>query len=648
MCGIAGAIGADRNSVIEPMTEILAHRGPDGEGFYRDDTVALGHRRLSIIDLAGGKQPIANEDDTIQLVCNGEIYNSPELRRELEGRGHRFRTKTDVEVIVHLYEEHGRNCVKFLRGMFAFAIWDTRTKTLLLARDHLGQKPLFYYQDGARFLFASEVKSILAVDAVPRAIDLEGLWHYISLRFLPDQMSLFEGVRKLKAATTLVWRDGKVDVERYWDIDFLDKLPGGEPEITDGLDALLGETVGMHLLSDVRVGTFLSGGIDSGLMSAMMAERIDAPVPCFSIGVKEQSYNELPYARMVAGKYGMEAHERVVSADLVDLLPAMLHHLDEPADPFGVGVFLVAREAAGTVKVVLSGDGGDENFAGYDRFAGQRLADYYRLLPEWFRRQVMRRAIDCVPESFAYKSFAQKARWMNQMSFYNDGARYAESMSFHRYTQEGRTELFTEAARSRIDDADSLAKILVHFEADNADDLVDRMLYTDLMTRIPDHLLSIVDRMCMAHSLECRPPMVDYKLVEYAARIPADLKLKGISLKYILRQVAARYLPNELINRPKQGFGFPLGAWMRGEMRSFLENLVANSRFVELGLFNPDYMRRLVDEHVSGRFEHSFRLWILINLELWYRLFFENQSIEAVREEIRRLNAPGRVAAAAD
>jgi len=637
MCGIAGAIGPDAAAAVEPMIQALIHRGPDEDGYYRDNLIAIGQRRLSINDLEGGRQPIANEDGQLQLICNGEIYNSPQLRRDLEACGHRFRTRSDVEVILHLYEDFGRECVKHLRGMFAFAIWDRHEQTLFLARDHLGQKPLFYWHEGERFLFASEVKAILA-GGCERELDLDGLWHYVALRFLPDGHTFFKGIRKLPAATTLVWRRGEVSLQRYWDLRFTEKLDGGERDILDRLDGLLRETVHAHLLSDVRVGSFLSGGIDSSVVTAMMAQvTACAPVPSFSIGVSEQSYNELPWCRMVAERCGLEAHERVVDSNLVDTLPLMIHHLDEPADPFGVGCFLVAQEARKHVKVVLTGDGGDEIFAGYDRYAGQKMADIYCALPAWFRRQVMRRLIERIPETFSYKSLAQKARFMNEISFYNGGRRYTESMSFHRFTAEARDDLFTQEAKAQITNPDSVAKILVHFEADNAAELVDRMLYTDLMTRMPEHNLTMVDRMTMAHSLESRAPFMDHKVVEFAAAVPAHLKLKGWRLKHMLRQLALRYLPGELVHRPKQGFGFPLGAWMRTDVRNFLQALIRHSRFVQLGLFEPAYVQRLVDEHLQGRVEHSFRLWILINLELLHRMYFEGETVETVREQIRGL-----------
>ncbi len=637
MCGIAGIFSDNNKDVIKQMTNTMVHRGPDEEGYYNDKFISLGQRRLSIIDLTTGRQPISNEKDSLYLVCNGEIYNSPELRKRLMSNGHKFKTSTDVEVILHLYEDFGKECVKHLRGMFAFAIWDKEKKILFLARDHMGQKPLFFYHNSGIFLFSSEVKAILASGIVNPELDIDGLWHYISLRFIPDRYTLFKNIQKLPAASLLVFENNKVHLEKYWDLNFTDKLPHDESRIVDELDDLLSETVRMHLLSDVRVGAFLSGGIDSSTVSAMMAKSSREKIPSFSIGVEEQNFNELPYARIVAQRYGMETHEKTVKADLIHLIPSMIYHLDEPADPFGVGVYLVAQIASEHVKVVLGGDGGDENFAGYDRFAGNRFVDYYCILPEWFRRSIMKKIIERIPESFGYKSLAQKALWVNEMSMFTGGDRYARSMSYLRFTQEAKEQLFTDSAKGRIDDFNSIEKILCFFNSENADELVDRMLYTDLMTRMPDHLLVITDRMSMAHSLEGRSPLIDYKVVEFAASIPADMKLKGRNLKYILKRVASRYLPQELILRQKQGFGFPLGIWMRTDLRKFLINLFKESRFIQLELFNRQYMDKLLHEHLSGKTDHNFRLWILLNLEMWYRLYFEKEKPASMREWIDEL-----------
>jgi asparagine synthase (glutamine-hydrolysing) len=637
MCGIAGIMGSNRVDAIKKMTDIMIHRGPDDSGYYHDDDISLGQRRLSIIDINHGRQPISNEDDTLQLVCNGEIYNSPQLRETLIAKGHRFKTATDVEVILHLYEEYGDDCVKHLRGMFAFALWDSVKRRLLMARDHLGQKPLFFCQKNGGFAFASEVKSILASEIIKPEIDLEGLWHYMSLRFMPDHHSLFKGIEKLPAAHYLVLEGNLITVNRYWDVDFKDKLTASKEDITDQLDELLLDTVKGHLLSDVRVGAFLSGGIDSGTVASMMAVLGEKNLPHFSIGTKEKEFDELPYARMVSEKYGMEAHEKVIEPDLIHTIPSMIYHMDEPADPFGFGVYLVAEEAAKHVKVVLGGDGGDENFAGYDRYAGQRLVDYYCLLPKWFRQGIVKKISDRIPESFGYKSLAQKAAWVNEMSLFSGGERYAQSLGVLRFTHESKRKLFTESAIQSLGDPSSGEKILQFFNADNADNVVDKMLYTDLMTRIPDHLLTIGDRMTMAHSLESRAPLIDYKVVEFAASIPANLKLnnralKGNHLKYILREVASRYLPRELITLKKQGFRFPLGIWFRTDLKDFLRRLFDQSRFVELGLFEKSYIDNLLDEHISGKVDHNYRIWVLLNLEYWYRMYFEGETVESMKE----------------
>jgi asparagine synthase (glutamine-hydrolysing) len=637
LCGIAGIVSGGTDTRIEAMTRALAHRGPDGEGYYRDANVALGHRRLSIVDVTGGRQPISNEDDTLVLVCNGEIYNSPALRAELIKAGHRFKTATDVEVILHLYEEHGLACVPMLRGMFAFAIWDVRERLLVLARDHMGQKPLFYAASGGRFVFASEPKGVLASGVVAPDVDLDGLWHYISLRYLPDRKTMFRGVEKLPAGSTLTWRDGRVETHVYWQPDFRKKKEAPEGAIVDELDSLLRSTVALHTLSDVEVGTFLSGGIDSSTVAAILASQASAPVKSFSIGVEEQGFDELPYAAMVAQRYGMNAQSEVVRADLIRLVPPMVYHMDEPADPFAAGVYLASRLAARHVKVVLSGDGGDENFAGYDRYVGQRLIDLYALVPRWLRAGLMKRVADAIPESFSYKSAAQKVRWLNDLSLCEPPERYAESLSNLRFRPEHKEQLFSAASRAAIEDSDSIGKVLEVFNTERATDLVDRMLYSDLMTRMPDHLLAIGDRMSMAHSVEARPVLVDREIVDYAAAIPARLKLKHGELKYVLKKVAARYLPKEVLSRPKQGFTFPLGRWMRTDLRKFLERLAERSRFVESGVFDAAYVRKLTREHLEGRVDHNYRLWILVNLEFWHRSFIDGESLQSQQERIDAL-----------
>lgn len=637
MCGIAGIVSdePDLYKTLPKMVSLLSHRGPDDEGIEYLNGAALGHRRLSIIDIDGGHQPMFNASRSVAIVFNGEIYNFPTLKKRLEAEGRRFKTRCDTEVILHLYEKYGEDCVRHLDGMFAFAIWDTVRKRLILARDHMGQKPLFFCKTPFGLAFASEVKSLLAGGFVKREVELEALYHYISLRFIPDQFTLFKGIKKLPAAHRLVYENGRITIDRYWEFSCTDKMSGTEEEITNQLDHVLLETVKAHMLSDVPIGSFLSGGIDSSLITSMMAIQSERPISTFSIGVREEDFNELPFAKLVAEQYKTQHHEQVVHADLIHLVPKMIWHLDEPSDPFGVGVYLVSQLASKYVKVVLSGDGGDELFAGYDRFSGNRLADLYCVIPRFLRKSLIREIIDRVPESFTYKSFSQKLRWLNEMSLLDeDGDRYAESMSFLRYTEEAKSRLFTDHIKRELGYIDSKEKILAYFNSSNVSELVDRMLYTDLMTRMPDHLLTIVDRMAMAHGLEVRPPLMEHRLVEFASRIPTHLKLNGSRLKYILRKVASRYIHPSLITRKKQGFGFPLAYWMRDELRGFLRQVVKESRFIENRIFNHDYVRSMVEEHIDGKRDHNFRIWIFMNLEIWYRIFIERQTLDEVREWI--------------
>ncbi len=643
MCGIAGFFGKGGAEKVRAMCDLLVHRGPDDSGFAELAGFAIGQRRLSINDLAGGRQPLFDPSGEICLVCNGEIYNYPELRAKYEAAGYAFKTRSDSEIVLPLYLEYGEKCVEKLRGMFGFALWDSRSRKLLLARDHLGQKPVFYAQgaDGS-FAFASEPKAVLASGIVSREVDMEALWHYMSLRYLPDDRSLFKGVVKLPAATYAVWQDGALRTEKYWTLStFEPKRAGTAEELTDELEALLLDTVKRHLLSDVPVATFLSGGIDSSLVTAMTAKITGKSFDAFSIGVKDQDLSELPWAEVVAKQYGLNWIHEIAEPDVVGTIPEMIHHMDEPADPFGVGVFLVSRLAAKHDKVVLSGDGGDENFAGYDRFAGQKLARLYGLVPGFLRRGLLGPAIGLVPESFGYKSLAGKLRWLNDVGGHarSDGEAYARSMSVLRFTQEEKERLFTDKAKALVGNSDSVGKILSFFKDGTASEHLDKMLYTDLMTRMPDQLLAISDRMSMAHSIEIRPPLIDVKVTEFAASLPCGLKLKGRDrgLKWILRQVAAKYLPRELIDRKKQGFGFPIARWLRGDFAEFQKRLFAQSRFVELGLFRQEAIDRLVSEHVGGKADHNFRLWMLINLEIWHRQCIEGRSVGEMKDFISSL-----------
>jgi asparagine synthase (glutamine-hydrolysing) len=616
------------------MTAALQHRGPDDEAFYDDHAISLGFRRLSIVDLHGGRQPIRNETGDIVLVCNGEIYNSPDLRKRLEASGHQFRTRSDVEVILHLYEDMGPQCVSLLEGMFAFALWDAKQRQLILARDHMGQKPLFYYHENGQFFFASELQALVATDELDVQLDLDALWHYLSLRFMPEQYSLIRHIRKLPAAHYLIYKQGRFSVERYWRPSFRQKISISDSEAVEALDEKLRATVKSHLLSDVTVGAFISGGIDSTTIASMMGKEVGEPLPVFCIGVDEASYNELPVAQRVAQANGFDFSGRMVRPDIVTLLPKLVHHLGEPADPYGVGVYLVSKLAAEKVKVVLSGDGGDESFGGYDRYLGQSLVELFHWMPGKFRKILLSSLVAVVPETFQYKSLAQKLRWLQHMADYSDGQRYARALGFLRFTPEAKMELFTEGARKQLADSDSIGKVLDFFEADEVAEVVDRMLYTDLMTRVSDHNLVMGDRMSMACSLEVRSPFVDPRVIEFAASLPTNLKIRGTNLKYALRQVAAKYVPKDVVKLPKQGFGFPLGQWIRRDLAATMRKRLAESRFVAAGIFNPGYLEKILSEHLAGHQDHSYRLWLLLSLEIWYELYIEGKPVESVQSEM--------------
>lgn len=629
MCGICGkwSDAGVRRETLSQMVNAIHHRGPDAAGYYLNGAVGLGNARLSIIDLQTGDQPIANEDETIWIVFNGEIYNYPRLRQQLIEQGHTFQTHSDTEVIVHLYEERGPDCVKELRGMFAFALWDEKQQRLLLARDPLGQKPLYYSHtaDGA-FVFASEIKAMLCAQEISPELNACAMHNYISLRCVPGSETLFAGVNKLPAGHLLLLSEGRVSLRSYWDLHYTPKIRASEADIVAQLRELLEETVRCHMLSDVPLGAFLSGGIDSSLITAFMSTLSSKRIKTFSVGVKAQDFNELPYARMVAEHYDTEHHELIVEPDLITRLPDMLWHMEEPVDPFAFGVYSVAHLAGEHVKVVLGGDGGDELFAGYDRYLGNQLVDLYCLLPGPLRRQIIEPLIRRLPDNFSYNNRVQKLRWLVAMSQTAAGERYAASATFLRFSHVQKEALYSEQLWQQLGDHNSSQHLLQYYNARNARDALDKMLYTDLNTRLADHLLKVGDRMTMAHSLEGRSPYVDHHLAEFVATIPAKYKLNGRRLKHIQRELARDLLPAPLIERPKQGFSFPLAYWFRNELRPLLANTFQNSMLVEAGYFRVQAMQDLLQEHVSGKIDHNYRLWLLLNLELWYRSFIAGHS----------------------
>jgi asparagine synthase (glutamine-hydrolysing) len=640
MCGIHGIVrkdGAKKEDLLA-MSHAIAHRGPDDRGCHLRGPVGLGSVRLSIVDLPGGHQPICNEDGSVWVTFNGEIYNHDALREKLQAKGHVFRTRSDTEVLVHLYEERGDACVEELRGMFAFAIWDDRRSRLLLVRDRLGQKPLYYIEQAGSLLFASEIKALLAVRDRTPDLDLPSLHHYLSLRFVPPPNTLFQGVRKLPAAHMLTWEDGSVAVSRYWRLGFGEKLRIDEQDAEAVLREKLRETLDLHLSGDVQIGAFLSGGLDSGMIVGMLARDLDQPCPAFSVGVADSSFNELPQARQVASSLGVTHFEAVADADLLGLVPRLVWHLDEPSDPIALCMFHAAALAARHVKVVLGGDGGDELFGGFDRYAGVQWIDSHAALVAPFSRGLIGPLLRWLPEDLAYKSLSQKIRWLHRVAAAPDlAARYAEASMFARFDGDWKRALYGEQTTRSLDGLDSAGVITRAYRAAEAVDPLDRMLYADYATRLPEHTLMLTDRMTMAHGLEARSPYLDHELVELLATFPTELKVRGHHLKVLLRRVARGYLPEAVVRGRKQGFMLPVARWFRDELHPLLRHVLVDSHFVREGVFRRAAVERLLDEHRRRRADHHVRLWMLLNLEVWWRLFGEGRRPDEVAERLRQL-----------
>lgn len=649
MCGIAGIVPRNPgdpeqlDAVVRRMTDALVHRGPNDHGYFVTPHIALGMRRLSVIDVAGSAQPIRTPDGRRTIVYNGEIYNFPDVRDELERAGHQFQTLGDAEVVLRAFDAWGRQGIDRLEGMFAFAIWDEREKALTLGRDWLGQKSIVYAETRLGWIFASEAKALLASGLVQPEVDLETLSHYMSLRYLPGNGTLFAGISKVPPAHLVQVTAQSREFQRIWAPQYQPKHSGSESQIVEELDHLFRGIVQSHLMSDVPLGAFLSGGIDSSTVVAVAASSLDQPLRTFCIGSDDESQSELRWARQVAERYRTHHLEEIAEPDLARLAPRMVATMDEPVDPFAAGVYTVSRITAQHVTVALGGDGGDELFAGYDRYIGQQLAETYARIPGPLRRGVLRPLLARVPESFGYNSVATKLRWLDRMSDLQGVDRYAEAAAFLRFPHAMKRSLFSADAWGRIGAQES-EQLLGEFFGDGAaEDFIDQMLHTDVSTRLAEHQLPIVDRMSMAFSLEVRNPFLDRRMATFAARVPSGLKMKNRRIKYVLRKMGERYLSRELLYRKKQGFGFPLAQWFRDELRPLVETLAARSRLVECGLFQAAEMQRIVKEHVEGKFDHNYRIWMLFNLEVWYRHFFDHESIEDLEiwiDEARGFAAP--------
>jgi asparagine synthase (glutamine-hydrolysing) len=647
MCGIAGKVlsVAVQEADIRRMCDALVHRGPDDWGRFVEGGVGLGMRRLSIIDLAGGHQPISNEDGSVVVVFNGEIYNHESLRQELAARGHRFRTRSDTEVLVHLYEDEGERFLPKLRGMFAFAIWDRRAQRLLLARDHFGQKPLFYTEGRDGLVFASEMKALLADDPTLATLSPSALDQYLTLRFVQPPDTFFERVRALPPAHFMV-RDARgTRIERYWDLSYGPKWSYSEAETLDRVDELLGESVRLHLTSDVPVGSFLSGGLDSTLVASYAARVLGSELRTFSMGIPYRDLNELPAAAAVAARYGTRHFAREMTPSVVADLPRLISALDEPADPLSICLLHLAQMTAHEVKVVLGGDGGDELFGGYDRYAADRWLDAYGAVPEPVRNLVAGQLLDRLPDQFTFKSVTHKLRWVDLMARKTGGERYSESLQYFWFNEAHRRELYTPEFRARLSGRRPDACLLELFAKAPAADAADKMMYVDVMSKLPGQSLTILDRATMAYSLESRSPFLDPRLAEFMARVPVSLKIRGSRLRHLERRLAERYLPPEVLQRKKQGFASPLMYILENEVRGLAPRLLLESELVRDGYLRGERVRQLVTEHLDRRRDHGNRIWLLLSAEVWYRKYISGRSTADLETELReRAPADGALA----
>ncbi|HEX8284206.1 MAG TPA: asparagine synthase (glutamine-hydrolyzing) [Pyrinomonadaceae bacterium] len=643
MCGIAGFVSrsefageraAAAGVLLERMCRVIAHRGPDEQGATVTGAAALGMRRLSIIDLAGGQQPMSGCDPSVSIVFNGEIYNYRELRRDLEARGHRFHTNSDTEAIVHAYEEHGAECVKHLRGMFGFAVWDEPRRRLFVARDRAGKKPLYYtLTPEGTLVFGSEMKSLLLHPEVRREVSAEALDAYLSFGYVPDPLSIFKDVHKLPPGCHLTFEGGRVEVEEYWDFPFAPEEGRTEDDWLEELRALLDESVRVRLVADVPLGAFLSGGVDSSAVVGLMARASERPVKTFSIGFREDSYDELKFARVAAEKFKTEHHEFTVTPDVCALVDELVWHFDEPfADSSALPTYMVSKLARDYVKVVLSGDGGDELFAGYTRYAVERRRSGFARLPRVVREGLMQPLGRRLPHGARGRNFIHNVA-LEPID------RYIEEVSV--FTRLNKASLYTEDFRRRLGSSDPAARFRETAARAGTGEPLDALLYLDAKTYLPGDILTKVDRMTMAVGLEARAPLLDHKLIEFVGRVPARFKMRGLETKHLFKRAVEGLVPDEILRRPKQGFGVPIQHWINSELRGRTRETLLDTRTSARGYTDTSYVRLLLDEHERGRRDHAAELWALFVLELWHRNFVD----EAPRAERPEPAAPALVLA---
>ncbi|HEX4207419.1 MAG TPA: asparagine synthase (glutamine-hydrolyzing) [Ktedonobacteraceae bacterium] len=624
MCGIVGCIDAEHSQeqaaqLIESMCHVIRHRGPDDQGTWVGDGVALGMRRLAIIDLTGGHQPIFNEDHSILVVCNGEIYNYRELKQQLQEKGHHFRTHSDSEAIIHAYEEYGDDCPQHLRGMFAFALWDRKHQRLLLARDRFGKKPLNYYWDGRRLIFGSEIKSILEA-GIPRKVNHKALDEYLVYRYVPAPNTLFEQVMKLPAAHTLVYEQGTIRIQRYWDVSFAPTCCDDEASAIAHIRELIKDAVRVRLMSEVPLGAFLSGGIDSSVVVGMMSQMLSQPVKTFSIGFAEDDYSELPYARKVAEHFGTEHHEFFVKPDLISVLPQLVWDYDEPfGDSSIIPTYYVCKLAREHVTVVLTGDGGDEIFAGYQHY----LRELALSRVPWIARQLLGAGSRLMPDGM---------RGKRRLRNINNGLpmRYVQgTMIFPVGT---RAWMYQPDYFARVRDHDPYARQADQFTAVSHLDIVSQMQHVDAHNYLIDDIMVKVDKASMFNSLETRAPLLDQHLVAYIASLQPELRMRNHTLKYLLKRVGAELLPPEILMRKKQGFSIPMEHWFRKDLAGYAHDILESLRAQQRGIINPAFVQHILAAHQSTKMvNHSSAIWSLLCLELWFQTYMDSPGLHHER-----------------
>jgi asparagine synthase (glutamine-hydrolysing) len=627
MCGIVGYVNAGskgiNREILQKMNQCIVHRGPDEDGFYVNGSVGLAMRRLSIIDLAGGQQPIFNGDRTKAIVFNGEIYNFQELREDLEKRGHKFYTNSDTEAIVHLYDEFGADCVQHLRGMFAFAIWDETDKSLFIARDRVGKKPLLYsHQPNGDLIFGSEFTTLLAHPDISREVDYEAIDSYLSYLCVPAPQTAFKKIRKLEPAHWLRWKDGRIETKRYWQPDFSRKIKISEEEAIEETTRIVREATKMRMIAEVPLGAFLSGGVDSSTIVALMAQESSQPVKTFSIGFEEQDFSELKYAKRVAEHVGAEYNEFVVRPNALEVIPKLVEHYGEPyADSSAIPTYYVSKETRKFVTVALNGDGGDESFAGYERHAAMQIAELYHRFPKFLRKALIESPINMIPTSELKKSRVRDAKRFLQAASLSKTERYFRWMST--FDRNAKKTLYTKDFANTVAEQNPSVFLDTWFAKANGSGILDATLLTDQMTYLPNDLLVKVDIASMANSLEARSPFLDHKVIEFAASLPENLKMQRFETKSLLKKVAARLVPKEVIYRRKMGFGVPVGNWFRGEMKGFVRDILLSEKALNRGVIKPEILQKYVNEHTNAERDHAFQIWTLLMLELWFQRFID-------------------------